>query len=463
MSEVIGRAGFHVEHAKKVGERGAIVHEMMRELEDDSIAYWAARNPNIVIADEVLNEAMVNDGDGGFQPCTDRQAVLDYGAERVGRVKRKFREDTLDRKTGKMKGGTVTTTLIVSHLPKSMCVEEPDFYPVLDTRTGQPVLHSDGEPMRRSRWVARDRDEARRYFQDVVDYLTDEVIPGGPDAVLGYDIQHSESTPHIQIIADTFAPDPKDEDALRVESSQAWFSHRDVRDEQGRQKSGKTKMGGYHAGLKEHLIALGYDVSPDFDEARHLTGQGKEEYGRSMDAQRVAVAKLEESRTTTAANNAKVAEFNSQVTDIREEFETRKAALDEREGILDHREAELPRLRRRAVVDGQDEGRHQGYEEGRAAAKARADEAMKLYLRQLRMNTPALVDDFLDRKDGQGRSFRPIFEKFVDQRLEQFKAEHGVTDVLELEPGDRETFIDDGGEDLANQITQLQRDRAYGG
>lgn len=352
MEQVVGRAGFHVEHAKNVGERGAIVHEMMRELDDESIAYWATRNPNIVVADEPLNEAMVNGGGGGFRRCTDRQEVLDYGAERVRRVKRKFTEDRPDPKTGKPKGGTVTTTLIVAHLPKSMCIEVPDFYPVVDKDTGEPVLDVNGDPRMRSRWVARDRDEARRYFEDLIAYLADVAIPDGLDGVLGYDIQHSESTPHVQIIADTFAPDPKDDESLRVETSRYWFSHRDIRDENGRQKTGRAKMRDYHVGLKEHLLDLGYDISPDFDEDRHMVGMGKDEYGQVMDAQRdiqdrgVAV-RTRETNVKAAEKTVKNQEASAQV---------RQSLLDEREGILDQREADLPRLKAKAVTEGREEG-----------------------------------------------------------------------------------------------------------
>lgn len=455
MDKVIGRAGFHAQHAKKVGERGAIVHEMMRELDEDSIAYWAMRNPNIVIVDEVLNEAMVNDGDGGFRACSDRQEVLDYGAERVRRVRRKFRDDKLDPKTGKMKGGTVTTSLLVSHLPKSMCVEVPGYYPVLDKKTGEPVVDADGEPMMRSRWIARDRNEARRYFQNVIRYLSDEAIPGGIEAVLGYDIQHSESTPHVQIVADTFAEDPKNEGALRVEASQAWFSHRDVRDEKGKQKSGPTKLREYHAGLKRHLIDLGYDISADFDEERHLVGMGKDEYGKTMDAKRVA---LERAETT----GKRVAGFRSEVAEIKQEFSSRDEQLAEREGILDRREADLPRLRQKAVDDAKQEGQREGFDMGRAAAKIRADKVMQHYIRQLRSGAPRLFDEFLDHEDNRGRSYRPFFDKFVDQRLEQFKSDHGVTDQLELEPGDLQVFIEDGGEQLAAEIAQLQSERQLG-
>lgn len=455
MSDVIGRAGFHAQHTKDVSERRAIIHEMMRELDEDSIAYWAARNPNIIVADEVLNEAMVNDGDGGFRPCTRRQEVLDYGASRVGRVKRKFREDKLDPKTGKMKGGTVTTSLLVSHLPKSMCVEVPGFYPVLDRSTGDPVLDDEGVPLKRSRWVARDRDEARRYFEDVVAYLADNVIPGGADAILGYDIQHSESTPHVQIVADTFALDPKNEDGLRVESSQAWFSHRDVRDENGKQKSGPAKLSEYHAGLKEHLLDCGYDISADFDEERHLVGMGKDEYGKSMDARREAIDR-------DKSTKRQISGFKTKVAEVKRDFEDRQARLDDREGILDRREAEIPALHRKAIKEGTDEGKRRGYAFGMDEARDRTDKAMKTFKAQLWQSVPQLIEEFLTRKDSKGRSYQPIFDKFVDKKLEQFEVKHGVAGRLELEPGDREQFIQDGGEYLAAEVAQLQRDRTYG-
>ncbi|MCP3424805.1 hypothetical protein NBM05_01850 [Rothia sp. AR01] len=351
MAEIIGRAGFHAQHTKNVSERGAVLHEMMRELDEDSVAYWAARNPNIVVADEALNEAMVNDRAGGFRTCTDRTEVLDYGADRVRRVKRKFREDKPDRNTGRMKGGTVTTSLLVAHLPKSLCVEIPGHYPVLDSKTGQPAVDYDGQPMMRSRWAARDRDQARRYFQDVVQYLAQEVIPGGQEAVLGYDIQHSESTPHVQVIADTFAEDPKDAAALRVEASRAWFSHREVRDETGRQKSGPAKLRDYHAGLKQHLIDRGYEISADFDEERHLVGMGKDEYGRVMDAKH----HIDRLHDRAVADHVKLNDWDASLLAHRHELEDKEADLTEHQRELERREAELPALRRRVAEDSRQE------------------------------------------------------------------------------------------------------------
>lgn len=457
MSEIVGRAGFHVQHTKSIGERSAILHEMMRELDDDAIEYWAKRNPNIVVADEPLNEAMVNDGDGTFRRCTDRDEVMAYGDGRIAKLSRKLREDKQNAKTGKMEGGTVTTTMIVAHLPKSMCVEQPDYYPVLD-RQGRPVRSlTTGTPKMRSRWVARDRDEARRYFEDVIEYLSENVVPGGAAGVHGYDIQHSESTPHVQILADTFGEDPKRPGALRADASRAWFSHRDVRDDQGKQKSGKAKLRDYHAGLKEHLIACGYDISPDFDEERHLVGLGKAEYERVMDAQRAVEEELWDKGEDLRDYEADLRGDRRDLDERNERLDALQTGLNEREGILDRRELEIPRMRRAAVEDGKKEG----YDDGLAEVKQRADEAMKHYIAQLHRNTPKLLDEFLDRKDKQGRSYRPIFEHFVNQRLQQFEADHGVEDLLVLETGDREQFIEDGGASLAAEVAQLQRDRGF--
>ena len=471
MSEVIGRAGFHATHTKNIAERTAILHEMMRELDEEAIAYWAARNPNIVVADEPLNEAMVNDGDGGFRRCTDRQDVIVYGDARIGRLHRKPREDSLNKKTGKRQGGTVTTTLVVAHLPKSLCREVPDYYPVLDDH-GDPVLSkTTGQPKRRSRWVARDRDEARRYFHDVIGYLAEQVIPGGIEAIHGYDIQHSESTPHVQILADTFGEDPDNPGKLRADASRAWFAHRDVKDEKGRMKTGRAKLSDYHAGLKAHLINLGYDVSPDFDQERHLVGLGKNQYGQVMDAQRAMAEGLWDRDQDLRDYEYDLAGLRGQLQDQQAGLESREAALGEREGVLERRELELPRRRRAAAEQGHQEGRQAGYEEGQTAAKAEAQKALKRYLDRLRSQpVPRLVEEFLDRQDSQGRSYRPVFERFVDRRIAQLARQHGVAGdrglELELGPGDREQFIEDGGAQLDAEIVALKRqrqlDRSYG-
>ena len=289
MSDVIGRAGFHALHVKPAGDRGAVLHEMMREFDDDAIAYWADRNPNIVVEDSHLNEAFVNDGQGGFERCTDRKEVLEYGKQRLKRVGRKITEPKPDGS-----GGTMTTSLLVSHLPKSMCVEVPNYYPVIDQKTKEQAVDENGELKWRSRWVARDRDQARQYFNDVVEYLSEHVVAGGKDALLGYDIQHDETTPHIQMMFDAFEDHPtkKDPDNLRACGSRVWYRHRDVKDEKGRVLNGPEKMRNYHAGLKEFLIDKGYEISPDFDEERHMIGYTKEDFEKVQDQRSINESEL---------------------------------------------------------------------------------------------------------------------------------------------------------------------------
>lgn len=277
MGNEVGRAGFHVTHTKAVSERGAILDEMMRELKDESVERWAQRNPSIVVEDEDSNIALVNDGEGGFDICTNPKQVLAYGNARLAKLSSPIRDPKLDPVTGKLKGGTTTTSMFVMHLPKSLCKEVPDFYPVYD--------HGE-EVGRRSRWVARDREEAKQYFDDIVEYLATHVIPGGADAVLGVDIQFSESTPHIHVLADTFAPDPKHPGQLRSEFSRAYGAHRDVRDDKGRQMSGQAKFRRYHAGLKEWMLDKGWEIEADVDPLRHDKTATKEMYGAMMDKER---------------------------------------------------------------------------------------------------------------------------------------------------------------------------------
>ncbi|MET4062177.1 hypothetical protein ABIB35_003759 [Arthrobacter sp. UYP6] len=393
MSEVVGRAGFHATHTKSAGERGAILHEMMRELDPDAIEYWADKNPSIVVADEVLNEAYVNDGDGGFSRCQNKQEVIAYGNARIGKVSRKLREDKPDKVTGKMQGGTVTTSMIVTHLPKSMCEELPGFYPILD-KDGEPAFDSEGNPRTRSRWVARDRDEARRYFMDVHAYLAGEVVPGGQAATLGFDIQHSESTPHAQFLMDTFAPDPKNPDSLRAEASKAWFAHRDVRDDAGKMKSGPAKMRDYHAGLKEHLVDLGYDISPDFDEEQHMNGYTKDAYGRVQEDMSAVAADRVSVRVRESNVTAKEKQLVALETKLK--GEAQEVAVKASEALRSTEEA------RRAV---------ETFRSAQAAAQQASDE---LEVQVLRLESqPADFEMFLDTPMKNGQTLRWQYEKFT--------------------------------------------------
>lgn len=346
MGNEVGRAGFHVTHTKAVSERGAILDEMMRELKDESVERWAQRNPSIVVEDEDSNIALVNDGEGGFDICTNPKQVLAYGNARLAKLSSPIRDPKLDPVTGKLKGGTTTTSMFVMHLPKSLCKEVPDFYPVYD--------HGE-EVGRRSRWVARDREEAKQYFDDIVEYLATHVIPGGADAVLGVDIQFSESTPHIHVLADTFAPDPKHPGQLRSEFSRAYGAHRDVRDDKGRQMSGQAKFRRYHAGLKEWMLDKGWEIEADVDPLRHDKTATKEMYGAMMDKERA----LAEQEQNLAVERREIDESDKRLDDQWENLDIARAELkQERE--------QLQKDKQRAHEEAHAQGYAKGLAEGRA-------------------------------------------------------------------------------------------------
>ena len=345
MDNVVGRTGFHVKHTKAVSERGAILDEMMRELKDESVERWAQRNPSIVVEDEDSNIALVNDGEGGFDICTNPKQVLAYGNARLAKLSSPIRDPKLDPVTGKLKGGTTTTSMFVMHLPKSLCKEVPDFYPVYD--------HGE-EVGRRSRWVARDREEAKQYFDDIVEYLATHVIPGGADAVLGVDIQFSESTPHIHVLADTFAPDPKHPGQLRSEFSRAYGQHRDVRDDKGRQIGRKAKFRRYHAGLKEWMLDKGWEIEADVDPLRHDKTATKEMYGAMMDKERA----LAEQEQNLAVERREIDESDKRLDDQWENLDIARAELkQEREQLQKDKQKALEAARTQGYAKGLEEGR----------------------------------------------------------------------------------------------------------
>lgn len=356
MERVVGRAGFHATHCKPLGQRRAVLDEMMRSLSSERSEFWASVNPSLVLADEALNAELVNDGKGGLVPCKSIDQVLSYGQSRVERLDRKLRADKPD-KNGKMSGGTMTTTMIVSHLPRSLCREVPDFYPRRH-KDGSPMIDpATGKPLSRSRWVARDRDEAISYFTAVVSYLADHVVPGGREAILGASIQFSESTPHIQILADTFAPHPTKEGKLRVDTSRAWFTHRDVRDEHGKMIQGPDKLRAYHAGMKEFLIGLGYDVSPDYDEDRHMLGFAKADYEETQDMLHLAGVELEAAERVREDVDRRAKNYELVADEkVRAKHADERAVLDREFGQLASRERALEDEWKGPDEDGRGEG-----------------------------------------------------------------------------------------------------------
>lgn len=352
MSDTTGRTGFRVTHTKAVGERRAIVHEMMRELDPKAVEYWARENTNIVVEDEVLDRGFVNDGTGRFVRATSMQEVIDYGQSRVDRLSSPLREDKPDKK-GKMRGGTVTTSMFVAHLPKSLCKEVPDFY---------------GKG--RSRWIARDRDEAMRYFTDVLRFLGKNVIPGGFEAILGFDVQHSETTPHVQVLADTFADDPKHEGQLRPEWSRAYAAHRDVKREDGKMLTGRKKLERYQDDLKAYMVARGWPVERDVDPLRHDKTATKAVYGAMKDQERALAEQEQKLAADLAAGRSEIDEMVNELADG-------WVAINSERNEVEQEREQLQKDKQKVLEDARSQGYAQGLEEGRAAVESERKQLQK--------------------------------------------------------------------------------------
>ena len=397
MDNEVGRAGFHVTHEFRASKRGAILDEMMREKIPGASERWAQRNPNIVLEDEDLNIAIVNNGKGWFSPCKDPKKVLAYGEERLAKLSHRVKEPKLDPKKGKEWGGTRTSSMFVIHLPTTLCEEVEDFYPVFD---------DDGNDTgrKRSRLVARDRDEALRYFKDVLNYLAEEVIPGGQEAILGADIQFSESRPHIQILADTFAPDPKHPGQLRSEFSRAYGEHRDVRDEKGKQIGGPAKIGRYQEGFRKRMVELGWPVELDVDPLRHDKTATKAVYGAIKDKER-ALAEQEQKLAAdlAAAHGVIESEIKAradELADERKNLDTERAAVErERQQLQKDKQKALEEARTQGYADGFKEAHTQGYAKGfeeghsevdalKEQARQQLDQANKLFAKAEEANMP---------------------------------------------------------------------------
>lgn len=351
MSEPIGRAGMDVAHVKH-GEGGnranreRLLQESMRELDPGWTAKQAARNENVDPSRTPGNIAMVNDGQGGFRACTSVEEVLDYGDAREARVRRKIDENSF------------TTTTIVGHLPKSMCEE-------------RSWIGGDGK--RRTYWAAKDPAEMRRYFDELVSYVGEEVVRGGQAAIHGYDINVDEYTPHIQIMLDNFGHDPKSKDPakdLRVVAAQNWSSHREVRDDEGKQISGPRKMSGYQAGLRSRMLAEGFPVEVNVDPVRSQRKQAKRDYVELQEREEAVAAGAEK----VAAKLAVAAKDGQDAWDAKRAAKAQLAsAKEDRMAAAADRE-DAVEIKRRARSDG----RREGYDDGLRRADAEAGRLMQL-------------------------------------------------------------------------------------
>ena len=314
MSETsVGRAAFNVKHLRRDkcggdttrGDRKSLLKESMRELDPDDLAHHAAMNSNIVVADSHLNVPFVNNGDGTFRRAESVDEVLDYQDARMDGVR--------------VQKNSFETSLFVVHLPKSMCVEIPDYY----TSTVK------GREVKRPRYVPRDYEEATQYFEEAMRWLAANYIPGGIDAVAGGDVNFDESTPHSQFQADSFSPDPNDPSKLRCRPGIAYNTDKSVRykdgPKKGKQIGGQQKMIDAQRGLREHMHSLGYPVELEVSE-RHDESLNPDRYAEQQDRER--------------------------------DLMNREAEF----------EAKQPERKRYAAKKGYEEGKQQGYDAGREEA-----------------------------------------------------------------------------------------------
>lgn len=412
----VGRAGFRVVHAKvggkfpadkktgkpsrKGGSNVAIIKEALRSLDDEVSTREAEKNANIVLSQEHLNRNYVNDGNGGLKTATSFQEPLDYLAERNAQLFRKQAANDFE------------LSELVVHLPENLCIEDPDpanrsF--VLDD-DGQPVISAQtGEPLTKPRMIPRDMDEARRYFDDAQAVLVDAgVFADGVRSIHARSDQFSEHRPHMQIIFDNYAPDPKHAGKLRNEASRVWFTHRDVTYPQGHAKAGK-KVGGmvklslYQEQLRDGMIARGWPVEREIDLDNEGISRLKRSHAKNDDQRMIAEDRLAAAKAMEERNQRNAAKLEA----AREEFNRRNAAFNREKADLEREKLEAVRERREAqqTIDAANAQRQEAQ-----ARLIRLDETISTV-----EQVPPVFNAFLDQPLKAGRTLRPMFESFTKQ------------------------------------------------
>ena len=355
-SAAIGRAAFRAVHAKTGGvhppkkgasrtrphgSNAAIIKEALRSLDPEQSKIEAAKNPNIVLADEALNENWVNDGQGSMNTATAFEEAIDYLASRNAQL---FRKQTAN---------DYELSELVVHLPANMCVEDTKNVSYVLDDNGSPVLSAKtGEPLIKPRLVPRDHVEARRYFDDALVFLIEHgVIVGGIDGVHWRSDQYSEHRPHMQVGFDNYAADPKHPGHLRNEFSRKWFSHREVRYPEGHPKagksiSGKVKLSGYQTAMRDYMITRGWPVAAEIDQAQEGVHRSKAAHASNDNARIIAEDRLVTASEKEESNRELAAELGK----FSEELAAESATL---------------RLKRStAARDGYAEGTQQGLAQG---------------------------------------------------------------------------------------------------
>lgn len=311
--------------------RRGLLHEGARSLVGEWEQKWADKNPNIRPGEAhrnvVLVQAPGDDGSYDLREATTKQeadAFTKYGNERTALLEHPPR------------AGYVAFSSMAFHYPKEFCDEHAGEAQAVD-KDGNKVFDKNGEPVMVARYTPKDYDEMRRYFDDALDLLSDQL--GGREHVHGVFIHLDERTPHMQVVFDSYQPSDNDPDKLKAGHSLLWGTHEDVcypkgtmirgKDMSGKRISGARKMSEFQKDLREHMAECGWDVSVKRS-ARHKDHFTKDEYAE-IDNARIAMEQ------ESATLDKKREDYDSDVAD----YEVSLSALDEREDSVQEREDEL--------------------------------------------------------------------------------------------------------------------------
>lgn len=430
----VGRAAFNLKHLRRDrcggdttrGDRKRLLRECMRELDQRDLMHQAAMNSNIVVADAHLNVPFVNNGNGTFRRATSVEEVLDYQDARMDGVR--------------VQKNSFETSLFVVHLPKSMCVEVPDFY----TST------VDGREVKRARLVARDYDEAKQYLEEAMRWLAENFIPGGIDAVAGGDMNFDESTPHIQFQADTFSPKPDDPDKLRCRPGIAYNTDESVRyisgPKKGKQISGNQKFIDAQRGLREHMYALGYPVELDVSE-RHDESLSPDRYAEQQDRERDLANREDEVEVKKRSVQRDMDAIDRDREQAARELEQAQQAREEAQRVQEGAEQQAREVAERVLKEAREKAEQDAEQirsDAHKGAEKEAEQTVGL--------AEAQADELLDRaKEAESAAEAKL------KRAEQ-DAESIRTSARKEAERDAESIRTEATQDAKNTRSEAQRD-----
>ena len=398
----VGRAAFNLKHLRldncggdtTRGDRKRLLKECMRELDPNDLAHQAAMNSNIVVADAHLNVPFVNNGDGTFRCATSVEEVLDYQDARMDGVR--------------VQKNSFEASMFVVHLPKSMCVEVPDFY----TST------VDGREVKRPRLVARDYDEAKKYLEESMHWLAENFIPGGIDAVAGGDMNFDESTPHIQFQADTFSPKPNDPSKLRCRPGIAYNTDEAVRykdgPKKGKQVSGQQKFVDAQRGLREHMHSLGYPVELDVSE-RHDESLNLVRYTEQQDRERDLANREDEVERKHRSVQRDMDATDRDRKQAAEELEQARAAREAAQLVQENAEQQAREVAERVLKETREKAEQEAEQirsEARKEAAKEAEHTVGL--------AEAQADELLDRAKEASSAAEAVLKR-AEQEAEDIR------------------------------------------